>query len=82
MNTTDGAEESFEIGDNPQTSEGAEETVTEELLMKESLNANEILGSETLAQRWLDRIESDPSLFLQNKFYLQLEQQPTAGESQ
>ncbi|MGR5414170.1 vWA domain-containing protein [Vibrio astriarenae] len=82
MNTTDGAEESFEIGDNPQTSEGAEETVTEELLMKESLNANEILGSEALAQRWLDRIESDPSLFLQNKFYLQLEQQPTAGEPQ
>ncbi|WP_394240669.1 VWA domain-containing protein [Vibrio astriarenae] len=66
-------EESIELGDNPQTSEGAEEEVVQELLMSETLNANEILGSEELAQRWLDRIESDPSLFLQNKFYLQLE---------
>lgn len=69
-------EESIELGDNPQTSEGAEEEVVQEFLMSETLNANEILGSEELALRWLDRIESDPSLFLQNKFYLQLESHP------
>ncbi|MGF1696037.1 VWA domain-containing protein [Vibrio lamellibrachiae] len=78
MNTTEGPEESFELGDNPQTGDGAEEQVTEEYLMRESLNANEILGSEELANMWLQRVEADPKFFLQAKFHIQL-QAPTSS---
>ncbi|MDR9826783.1 VWA domain-containing protein [Vibrio sp. FNV 38] len=81
MNTTDGPEESFEIADNPQTSQGVEETVTQEYLMEETLNANEILGSDELADRWLERIESDPTLFLKNKFFIQLEATQSIAEA-
>ncbi|MPW35853.1 VWA domain-containing protein [Vibrio sp. B1Z05] len=69
--TTDGAEDSIELGDNPQTGDGAEDTAVAEMMLKESLNANEILGSEELADKWLRRVESDPKLFLRAKFQIQ-----------
>ena len=70
--TTDGPEESFELGDNPQTADGADEKTTAELMLKEKLNANEILGSQELADKWLKRVEADPKYFLRAKFQIQL----------
>ncbi|KFA97658.1 VWA domain-containing protein [Vibrio sp. ER1A] len=70
--TTDGPEESTELGDNPQTADGADETTTSEMMLKETLNAREILGSEELADKWLSRVEADPKNFLRNKFQIQL----------
>ena len=70
--TTDGPEESIELADNPQTADGADETTTSELMLKETLNAREILGSEELADKWLSRVEADPKNFLRNKFQIQL----------
>ncbi len=72
-NTTEGLEESLELGDNPQTSEGYEETVVSSVLLREKLNANEILGSEELANKWLKRVEADPKRFLAAKFHIQLQ---------
>ncbi|MCW8332585.1 vWA domain-containing protein [Vibrio paucivorans] len=74
-NTTESMEESIELGDNPRTSEGAEEQAAAELMKRETLNANEILGSEELANKWLTRVESDPKLFLQAKFHIQYRDQ-------
>ncbi|WP_144213234.1 vWA domain-containing protein [Shewanella donghaensis] len=74
--TTDGLEESMELGkDEPISSDGFEEIAPEQVLGKETLNAREILGSEELANKWLSRVEADPKRFLQAKFYLQLQQQ-------
>ncbi|WP_353499494.1 vWA domain-containing protein [Vibrio sp. CB1-14] len=70
--TTDGPEESMELGDNPRTADGAEENTASELMLKETLNANEILGSEELADKWLRKVEADPKNFLRNKFQIQL----------
>ncbi|MCP3697694.1 MAG: VWA domain-containing protein [Aliivibrio sp.] len=70
--TTDGPEESFELGDDqPKTGDGADEEVDASLMTKESLNANEILGSQELADKWLRRVEADPKYFLRAKFQLQ-----------
>ncbi|WP_045497212.1 vWA domain-containing protein [Vibrio hyugaensis] len=86
--TTDGPEESFELGDNPQTADGADEKTVAELMLKEKLNANEILGSQELADKWLKRVEADPKYFLRAKFQIQLreplktEPQPQQAEEQ
>lgn len=71
--TTDGPEESFELDeDKPRTGDGAEEETVAELMLKETLNANEILGSQELADKWLKRVEADPKYFLKSKFQIQL----------
>lgn len=81
--TTDGAEDSVELPDDmPQTGDGAEEEVVEEMLQRETLNAREILGSEELAAKWLKRVEADPKLFLRAKFQLQYRQSEAQGEMQ
>ncbi|EDP59335.1 VWA domain-containing protein [Vibrio sp. AND4] len=72
VGTTDTPEESLELGDNPQTSDGAEEKTNAEFMLKETLNANEILGSQELADKWLKRVEADPKFFLRTKFQVQL----------
>ncbi|MGF1736569.1 VWA domain-containing protein [Photobacterium satsumensis] len=71
--TTDGPEESFELSDDkPRTADGADEKTAAELMIKETLNANEILGSNELADKWLKRVEADPKYFLRAKFQIQL----------
>ncbi|KDN27062.1 hypothetical protein VFDL14_19305 [Vibrio fortis] len=71
--TTDGPEESFELDeDKPRTGDGAEEETVAELMLKETLNANEILGSQELSDKWLKRVEADPKYFLKAKFQIQL----------
>ena len=71
-NTPEGPEDSFELGDKPQTGDGAEEQVDSAMMREEKLNANEILGSQELADKWLQRVEADPKYFLRAKFQLQL----------
>ena len=82
--TTDGPEESFELDeDKPRTGDGAEEETVAELMLKETLNANEILGSQELADKWLKRVEADPKYFLRAKFQIQLrEPSPVSNEEQ
>ncbi|CAH6853323.1 TPR domain protein in aerotolerance operon [Vibrio chagasii] len=82
--TTDGPEESFELDDDkPRTGDGAEEETVAELMLKETLNANEILGSQELADKWLKRVEADPKYFLRAKFQIQLrEPSPVSNEEQ
>ena len=71
--TTDGPEESLELEDDqPRTGDGVEEETVAELMLKETLNANEILGSQELADKWLKRVEADPKFFLKSKFQIQL----------
>lgn len=71
--TTDGPEESFELDqDTPRTADGADEETVAELMLKETLNADEILGSDELANKWLKRVEADPKYFLRAKFQIQL----------
>lgn len=72
--STDGPEESIELGDNPQTAEGVDEQTVAKMMLKETLNANEILGSDALADKWLKRVEADPKYFLAAKFQIQLHQ--------
>ena len=80
--TTDGPEESFELGeDKPKTGDGADEKVDSTLMKEEKLNANEILGSQELADKWLRRVEADPKYFLRAKFQLQLRAQSSMEQS-
>jgi len=78
-NTTDGLEESIELGDNPQTSNGHDEQTSAAVMLREQLNANEILGSEALAEKWLKRVEADPKYFLMTKFQIQLQNRSKQG---
>ncbi|WP_218752007.1 vWA domain-containing protein [Vibrio parahaemolyticus] len=73
-------EASTELGDNPQTAEGADEQTSAELMIKETLSADDILGSQELADKWLKRVEADPKYFLRAKFQIQL-RSPTTGSS-
>ncbi|ELA8172976.1 VWA domain-containing protein [Vibrio sp. B511a] len=73
-------EASTELGDNPQTAEGADEKTSAELMIKETLNADDIIGSQELADKWLKRVEADPKYFLNAKFQIQLRSIET-GES-
>ncbi|WP_243978043.1 VWA domain-containing protein [Vibrio natriegens] len=71
-------EMSTELGDNPQTAEGAEEQTSQEMMIKETLSAADILGNQEVADKWLKRVESDPRDFLRAKFQIQLNS-PTAS---
>lgn len=80
--STDGPEESFELGDDkPKTGDGADEKVDSAFMKEEKLNANEILGSQELADKWLRRVEADPKYFLRAKFQLQLRAQSSGFQS-
>ncbi|MGY0614754.1 VWA domain-containing protein [Vibrio sp. FJH11] len=71
-------EMSTELGDNPQTAEGAEEQTSQEMMIKETLSAADILGNQDLADKWLKRVESDPKDFLRAKFQIQLNSPPAS----
>lgn len=74
VGSLDGPEASKELGDQPKTGDGAEEQVSEQLMEKETLNAEQILGSDELADKWLKKVDADPKNFLARKFMLQLQQ--------
>ena len=66
--------------DKPQTADGVEETVMSDRLQKETLDAEQILASEELADKWLKRVEADPKQFLGMKFQIQLIKQESGQE--
>ncbi|WP_017222602.1 VWA domain-containing protein [Moritella dasanensis] len=66
-------EASKELGDQPQTSDGAEKMMREEQLIKESYNAEQLLQDEALSQAWMKRVQGDPERFLMTKFSQQLQ---------
>ncbi|BDR16154.1 VWA domain-containing protein [Vibrio sp. STUT-A11] len=72
-------EMSTELGDNPQTAEGAEEQTSQEMMIKETLSAADILGNQEMADKWLKRVESDPKDFLRSKFQIQLNSLSTSN---
>lgn len=72
-------EMSTELGDNPQTAEGAEEQTSQEMMIKEALSAADILGNQEVADKWLKRVESDPRDFLRAKFQIQLNSPAARG---
>ncbi|MCG9698923.1 VWA domain-containing protein [Vibrio natriegens] len=72
-------EMSTELGDNPQTAEGAEEQTSQEMMIKETLSAADILGNQEVADKWLKRVESDPRDFLLAKFQIQLNSPAASG---
>ncbi|WP_372379077.1 VWA domain-containing protein [Vibrio natriegens] len=72
-------EMSTELGDNPQTAEGAEEQTSQEMMIKETLSAADILGNQEVADKWLKRVESDPRDFLRAKFQIQLNSPAARG---
>ncbi len=64
---------SKELGDKPKTSEGAEATVQRDQLIEETLSSEEILNDPGMNEKWMRRVGSDLSGFLQMKFVLQLD---------
>ncbi|MBR9865503.1 MAG: VWA domain-containing protein [Oceanospirillales bacterium] len=69
------SESSFELGDEPQTADGAEERVAEEELRVQRPTAEQLLADDSLTKRWLERVEANPKAFLQSKFSIQYRQQ-------
>ncbi|MCL1048943.1 VWA domain-containing protein [Shewanella abyssi] len=75
-------EASKELGDEPQTSDGAEEKVSAEMLVQQTYTAEQLLGDDALTQAWMKRVEGDPRRFLATKFSLQLNQRKHAISKQ
>lgn len=76
------SEQSEELPDDkPQTAEGAEEEVAQEMVKKETLSAEQILQDEETANKWLKRVEADPKQFLKVKFLMQLRDSGSATPS-
>ncbi len=66
-------EVSKELGDDdPQTGDGADEEVAEVQLKVEKITAEQLLQDEELNKKWFERVQSNPSIFLSNKFQRQL----------
>lgn len=72
---------SKELGDAPQSSDGAEQLTTSELMIEQTLSAEQILQDENLNEKWMRRVQSDPANFLQSKFQIQLRQQQESKTS-
>ncbi len=73
------SEQSTELGDKPQTADGAEERVTDDSKISESYSADQILQDQEIADKWLKRVEADPKNFLRAKFQIQLNEQSEAS---
>ncbi len=65
---------SKELGDAPLTSDGAEQLTTSELMVSETLSAEQLLQDDALNDKWMKRVQSDPARFLRSKFEIQLQQ--------
>lgn len=71
-NTED--ETSTELGDEPQTGEGADEKISAQMLIKQTYTAEQLLADDALTQAWMKRVEGSPSRFMATKFRTQLNQ--------
>lgn len=71
-NTED--ETSTELGDEPQTGDGADEKVSAQMIIKQTYTAEQLLADDALSQAWMKRVQGAPSRFLATKFRTQLNQ--------
>ncbi|MEI8596130.1 hypothetical protein [Photobacterium sp. Hal280] len=67
-------EGSVELGDEPQTADGVDEQTTAQAVIQDKLTAEQLLGDEDIANKWLERVEADPKTFLRSKFSIQYQQ--------
>ena len=68
-----------ELGDEPQTGDGAEREVAPKKQEVEQLSAEQLLLDPSLNAMWLRQVQKNPANFLSQKFYMQQEiknQQP------
>lgn len=68
-------EVSKDLGDEPQTGDGAEEQVSKAQLKVEFITAEELMQDEELNKKWMERVQANPSIFLYNKFQRQLQKE-------
>jgi len=66
-------EASKELGDAPQTSDGAEEQVANQQLQKQTFNADQLRNSQVIFDAWMKQVEGDQKAFLATKFSIQLQ---------
>jgi len=66
-------ESSKELGDEPQTGDGAERQEAPKGQEIEQLSAEELLLDPSLNEMWLRQVQKNPANFLSQKFYLQQE---------
>lgn len=71
-------EASRELGDEPQTGDGADEMVMKEQLIQEKYDAEQLLQDDELNKAWMKRVQGDLARFLATKFHQQLNQQKAA----
>ena len=65
-------ESDIELGDEPQSSEGAEREDGKAIEI-EQLSSEQLLLDDNLNKMWLRQVQKDPANFLSQKFYMQLE---------
>ncbi|MDR9828069.1 VWA domain-containing protein [Vibrio sp. FNV 38] len=76
IGSPEGQEQSTELAeDQPQTGEGVEEQTINSFVKEEKVNADKLLNDQAMADKWLKRVESNPSRFLRTKFQIQLNQE-------
>ncbi|WP_421194600.1 VWA domain-containing protein [Aeromonas enteropelogenes] len=68
-------EVSSELGDAPQTGDGADEEVASQMLEQITLDASSLLDDPAMVDKWLKRIQERPEAFLRAKFAIELRQQ-------
>jgi len=62
-----------ELGDEPQTGDGAEREVAPKEQEIEQLSAEQLLLDPSLNEMWLRQVQKNPAYFLSQKFYMQQE---------
>ena len=67
-------ESSKELGDDPQTGDGAERKAGQPQEVKQ-LSSEQLLLDDNLNKMWLRQVQKNPAQFLSQKFYMQLENQ-------
>ncbi|CAH0992562.1 hypothetical protein SIN8267_02695 [Sinobacterium norvegicum] len=72
-------EASTELGDKPQTADGTDEETFSPFLKEQKLTADDILADESMNKKWMNRVQTDPAVFLRNKFGIQLQRQDEGG---
>lgn len=62
---------SRELGDAPQTADGAETELAKSQLLEQKLTAEQLLADDSVVDKWMQRIETNPKDFLRAKFAIQ-----------
>ena len=60
-----------DLGDEPQTADGAERQEAREKVEQEKLSAEQLLLDPSLNEMWLRQVQKNPANFLSQKFYIQ-----------